>query len=171
MSPLIAFYRGLATDTEGRMVSELWELSDQEMEEFHDFIQWLFPLREPSRFNPDAPLLTNEDVREFRNDPALRANLRKSFDRFLAFLGLTRDADRIVARDDQVTAQAVWRYPNHNWLRVTRVLHSLRLLGLEPEARAFFECLRTLEQGGKTGITHDTFRFWDDAANRNVPEV
>ena len=59
---LIEFYRGIAPDSEGRTLADLWAFSDDEMEEVHDFIQWMFPLREPSRFNPDAPLLTDEDV-------------------------------------------------------------------------------------------------------------
>ena len=69
MSDLIAFYRGLAPDSEGRTLADLWAFSDREMEDIHDFIQWMFPLREPSRFNPDAPLLTAADIAAFQADP------------------------------------------------------------------------------------------------------
>jgi hypothetical protein len=55
MSRLTDFYRGAGSDSEGRSLADLWNLSDDEMEDIHDFIQWMFPLREPSRFNPDAP--------------------------------------------------------------------------------------------------------------------
>ena len=160
MSPLIRFYRGVATDSEGRTLAELWSLSDSEMEEIHDFIQWMFPLREPSRFNPDAPLLTATDIEEFQRDLTLRANLLRSLDRFLAFLGLRRAEERVVRGPDFAEKGSVWRHPNHNWLRVTRVLHSLCLLGLEPEAKAFFSCLTELYQGSGGGLTPDTFRFW-----------
>jgi hypothetical protein len=55
MSQLTEFYQGTGLDTEGRTLAQIWAFSDEAMEDDHDFIQWLFPLREPSRFNPDAP--------------------------------------------------------------------------------------------------------------------
>ena len=76
MSRLIEFYRGAAPDSEGRMLADLWAYSDDKMEDVHDFIQWMFPLREASRFNPDAPLVTDADVEAFRADPAIRESLR-----------------------------------------------------------------------------------------------
>ena len=92
MSQLLDFYRGEGTDAEGRSLHELWSWSNDELEQVHDFIQWMFPLREPSRFNPDAPLLTAADVAAFRSDAFLRSRLTKSFQRILVFLGLSRRA-------------------------------------------------------------------------------
>ena len=57
MTPLVKFYRGEGRDSEGRLLSEIWAWGNQELEDVHDFIQWLFPLPEPSRFNADAPLM------------------------------------------------------------------------------------------------------------------
>lgn len=37
---------------------------------------------------------------------------------------------------------------NHNWLRVSRVLHCLRLFGLDEEAAAFLQCLEGLYSEG-----------------------
>src|SRR4051812_28735953 len=108
------------------------------MEAVHDFIQWMFPLREASRFNPDAPLVTEADIEAFRADPALRDSLGRSFGRFLAFLGLAIEGGRVVESTDFARKRDVWRYSNHNWLRISRVLTSLRILGLEDESRAFF---------------------------------
>src|SRR5438067_6338723 len=95
MSRLTEFYRGTGLDTEGRTLSEMWAFRDEEMEAYHDFIQWMFPLRERSQFNPDAPLLSDDDVAAFRDDLTLRAHLLRSLDRFLDFLGLARHEDRI----------------------------------------------------------------------------
>src|SRR4051794_11457935 len=91
MSRLIDFYAGAGKDSEGRRLLTILSWDDDALEEVHDFIQWLFPLPEPSRFNADAPLLTPEDIAAFRADVQLRANLEKSFTRILTFLGLTRD--------------------------------------------------------------------------------
>jgi Opioid growth factor receptor (OGFr) conserved region len=59
---------------------------------------------------------------------------------------------------------------NHNHLRITRILKSLRILGLENEALAFFECLAEI-YGDETGkhlscISSETFHFWRSAASR-----
>jgi len=54
---------------------------------------------------------------------------------------------RVAAR-----APDVWSIPNHNWLRVTRILRSLRLLGLEDAYRR-----------QRFPVPEDTFRFWMEA--------
>jgi hypothetical protein len=164
MSQLIDFYRGTGRDAEGRTLADIWAFSDDELESVHDFIQWLFPLREPSRFNPDAPLLTDADLDEFRSSPALRENLLRSFEVFLAFVGLSYKVGSVTKAPDFDSKSEVWRYPNHNWLRITRVLASTRMLGLKAMSRAFFAFLKGLRDGGRSGITADTFRFWEQAA-------
>ena len=163
MSRLLSFYRG--TDAEGRRLEEIWSWDDGELEAVHDFIQWLFPLPEPSRFNPDAPLLTETDIAAFRGDEQLRANLRRSFERILTFLGLALSEDGKVVEGPNFARRArdLWAYPNHNWLRVTRILRSLRLLGLEDEAQALYERLAEFHRGRRFPITADTFRYWAEA--------
>jgi hypothetical protein len=165
MSRLVEFYRGAAPDSEGRRLADLWAYSDDKMEDVHDFIQWMFPLREASRFNPDAPLVTDGDVEAFQADPAIRDSLRRSFERFLVFLGLAMEGDRVAQGPDFARKAEVWRYPNHNWLRITRVLASTRMLGLESESRAFFDFLRSLRDGGTSRIDAGTFGFWERAAS------
>jgi hypothetical protein len=160
MPDLIAFYRGTSPDSEGRTLADLWAFSDDEMEHVHDFIQWMFPLKERSHFNPDAPLLTDEDIAAFRADPALRQALGRSFVRFLAFLGLAYEGDRVIEAPDYAAKAGIWEYPNHNWLRITRVLTSTRMLGLEAESRAFFAFLEGLYRKAPSGIESVTFGYW-----------
>jgi hypothetical protein len=165
MSQLVDFYRGTGTDSEGRRLDDILAWRDGQLEAVHDFIQWLFPLPEPSRFNPDAPLLTPEEIATFRDDPALRANLRRSFERILSFLGLMENADGQVEPGPNFDRRApdVWDYPNHNWLRITRILRSLRLLGLEAEAQALYRRLEDIHTRRRFPIGDDTFRYWTDA--------
>ncbi len=164
MSKLIQFYKGIGTDTAGRTHDEVLAFSDMEMEDLHDFIQWIFPLRTASAYNADAPLVSDADIAAFVSDPALQSQLLRSFDRFLRFVGLERIDGRVQPAPDFATQQDVWLSPNHNWLRVTRVLHSLRLLGLEQESRAFFNCIRSLCATGDARITPETMRYWQLAA-------
>jgi hypothetical protein len=160
MSPLIEFYRGTGLDGSRRRLADVRRFSDVEMELHHDYIQWLFPLREPSQFNAYAPLLTAEEIEAFRSDPELREQVRASFTRFLRFAGLKYAGGEVRPASDHLP---VFECPNHNWLRITRIITSLRLLGLETEAQAFFEALEWLYESG-TGITDDTFEYWRDAA-------
>ncbi|MFO0956482.1 MAG: opioid growth factor receptor-related protein [Isosphaeraceae bacterium] len=163
MSRLIDFYRGTGRDGSGRLLADVWAFSEDELEFHHDFIQWLFPLTTISQFNPSAPTLKEADIAAFRDDPALRDNLRRSFDVFLAFLGFQREGDRVVPADDFDAKSDLWRYPNHNWLRITRVLTCLKTLGLEAESLAFFEALKGLRDSGRWGIDGETFGYWESA--------
>jgi hypothetical protein len=168
MSRLVDFYRGKTTDSEGRLLSELWAWDDDRLEMVHDFIQWLFPLPEPSAYNPDAPLLKPADVEAFRADEGLRANLHRSFVRILAFLGLAHSSEATIAEGPNFAARSreVWAYPNHNWLRITRILRSLTLLGLEGEAMALFEWLESAHVARLFPIGADTFRYWRGAVGK-----
>jgi hypothetical protein len=168
MSQLLNFYRGDGTDSEGRFLEEIWQWSDQDWEQVHDFIQWVFPSTERSQYNPDVPLLSPVDIAAFRNDALLRSRLRRSFERMLAFLGLSRsDAGRIVEGPNFAERTAnVWAYRNHNWLRITRILRCLSLLGLEDEARAFYDWLADIYRERSFPIPPDTFRYWTAAAGR-----
>ena len=62
MSRLTEFYKGTGTDSEGRTIAMIWAYSHNQWEATHDFIQWLFPLPEPSRFNPSAPVLSEKQA-------------------------------------------------------------------------------------------------------------
>jgi hypothetical protein len=164
LSKLIDFYRGDGTDSRGRKLASLWEYSDSQMEGIHDFIQWMFPLREPSRFNPDAPLLTDADVAAFHADPRLRSNLLRSFETFLAFLGLSYADGQVTKASDFEPKRGVFEHPNHNWLRITRVLASTRILGLETPSRAFLAFLEGLHDSGAVKFPAETFHYWENAA-------
>jgi hypothetical protein len=165
MSRLVDFYRGQATDAERRYLEDIWTWDDEELEFVHDYIQWLFPLPEPSGFNPDAPILTGDDIAAFAADPKLRANLAKSFERILRFFGLAVDGAGTVVEAGNFASRIadVWEAPNHNWLRITRILRSLTLLGLGSSAQALFARLKEFRDRARFPITPETFRYWQAA--------
>ncbi|HSZ56035.1 MAG TPA: opioid growth factor receptor-related protein [Tepidisphaeraceae bacterium] len=164
MSQLLDFYRLQARDSEGRTLEQIWAWSEDELEHCHDFIQWMFPLDEPSAFNSDAPLVTEEEQAAFRSEPQLQAAMRRSFSAFLEFLGLTVSPDGQVVRGENFDRRlSLWKYPNHNWLRITRVLKSLRVLGFEKEAGALWHCLKDLHEKDGFPFT-GSFEYWKQAA-------
>jgi hypothetical protein len=171
MSKLVDFYRDETSDSEGRMISEIWRWGHDELEFSHDYIQWLFPLDVESHFNPDAPLLTREDQKAFRSNDLLQNSMRRSLIMWLDFAGLAlratageNSAQQIVKGSGFEARRSFWTHPNHNWLRITRVLKSLRLCGLDEEARIFFDCLRRLHDEGFVSV--DSFGFWRRAMDR-----
>ena len=153
MSAILDFYRG-GRDVRGRSLDQVLAWDDALLEMVHDYIQWLFPLPERSAFNADAPLLTSEDIAAFRNDPALRDRLRAAYHRMLRFYALPTDTAETFA--------AQWLTPgNHNFLRITRILRCLRLLGLEAEARDFLNHLEALYTAGAGRIIGSrTLEYW-----------
>jgi hypothetical protein len=172
-SQLLRFYRGEATDSEGRRLDEILGWDDRFLEGVHDYIQWLFPLDERSAFNPDAPLVTRADRDAFTTDERLGANLRRAFKRLLAFYGfrlVEGDAGSVVEQDESRPSKArLWLQPhNHNYLRQSRIIKSLALLGQPALARAFGEAL--LKEFARTPdlIGPTTATYWKDALTRTV---
>ena len=172
-SRLISFYLGKGKDSEGQTIDEIQAWNHDRLENVHNYIQWLFPLKERSNVNPDAPVLNDEQIAAFRNNQELQARLLKSFELMLTFYGLRcEDEDagapiKISKAEDFPLVSRNWMSAgNHNYLRITRILTSLTLLGLETYAQAFFDFLESLynEQGGCIGRT--SFLYWKSAVKR-----
>ncbi|TAK99027.1 MAG: hypothetical protein EPO08_17485 [Rhodospirillaceae bacterium] len=164
-SHLLRFYRGEAPDAAGRHIADIWAWDHRRLEMAHDYIQWLFPASEPSRFNPVAPLLTAADAAALRRNPDLRARLIRSFDLMLNFYGLAREGD-IIRRGPTFPARsATWLTPtNHNYLRLTRILLCLRHADLDDLARGLLACLQDIAAGEGAGLIPDrTLGFWRGA--------
>ena len=168
-SPLVVFYRDGAPDDCGRTLAEVLAWDDNRLEAVHDFIQWLFPLPEPSGANPTAPILTPETIRVFRSSIAVQDRLRQSFQRMLRFYGLRQvsgPAGLGVERAPNFSERSqIWLRPmNHNHLRLTRILRSTLLLGLEAESKALFHALNALYREFPDSIPARTHAFWSTAA-------
>ena len=107
------FLNGTSPDHRGRYLRDIWDFDDKTIEHSHDFIQWMFPLTEKSMSVPGVPTLSAEDVEAIRSSEVARANLERSAQWYLGFL----------QRNDH------WiKTYDHNHLRITRVIKSLRLL-------------------------------------------
>jgi hypothetical protein len=163
MDPIVSFFSG-GNDDGGRTLAGILAWDDDRLEAVHDYIQWVFPTRQPSGVNPSAPLVTDATVRAFEQDATLRDRLRGALARMLAFYGLKWSSNRIAIDDSRFPVRSrVWLRPgNHNHLRLTRILDSLATLGLSTEARALQRCL--LEDvcpgPGAAAVSRRTVDFW-----------
>ncbi len=122
MSPVLAFLEGEGCDARGRTVFDVLAFDDAAIESQHDFIQWLFPLTEASAAVAGSPVLTPEDVVAIRDSTLAQCTLAAATDRMDRFYRATHD----------------WLMPaDHNHLRITRIIRSLRLLSGDDQAEAF----------------------------------
>ena len=119
---VLRFLEGEGADAAGRRIGDVLAMGDGALEARHDFIQWLFPLPEPSAAVPGSPVLTPEDLAAIRGSAPAQANLRAAAARMAAFYAAT---DHWLAVHD------------HNHLRITRIIRSLRLLAGDAEADSF----------------------------------
>jgi hypothetical protein len=163
MTGLISFYLKESPNSDGRWLEELWRWPDEDWEMYHDFIQWLFPLDRASAFNADAPILGGDTIRAWHDDKLLQHNLRTSYERWLRYCGVERVGGNLVLADPK---PRVWGGLNHNWLRITRVLRCLTLLGLEKEATEFFAFLNDLRDSRRVEIGSDAFDYWKRAVGQ-----
>jgi hypothetical protein len=162
---IVAFYAGQEADDVGRRIEDIWMADDAFLEGTHDYIQWLFPLKEPSQFNVFAPVLNEQVISTFRASEDLKRRLLVSFEMMLKFYGFKMEEVeaqvRISESDDFTAKKRNWLNPgNHNYLRITRILTCLRLLGLEQYSQAFFACLTKVYEVEPGPIGNRTFDFW-----------
>ena len=99
--------------------------------------------------------------------------MRKALERMLKFYGFVFRGKEVVVEEERTFYQRHWvRRSDHNHLRITRILRSLRVLGLEDEAEEFFEALRRVyEKLKREGprermIGYTSLIFWTRAAKR-----
>jgi hypothetical protein len=165
---LIPFYQGHGPDIRGRMLRDIHAWDYGRLESTHDYIQWLFPLANASAFNPEAPLLGPQEIARFHSDATLRRQVIASLQLMLGFYGLVCDEEakpvRIFEGPNFSQRAPAWLTPgNHNFLRLTRILKSLMLLGLEEHALALFACLEKLYEKESAIIGARTFGYWRKA--------
>lgn len=110
---IVDFLEGAEPNINKLYIQDIWDLSDEEIENTHDFIQWLFPTDKPSRYNLAAPVLSEQDMLNIQNSEKAKKNLKYSANWFLNFL------DRHSYWVDK---------QDHNQLRIKRIKKCLRLL-------------------------------------------
>lgn len=158
---IINFYNGDVTDR-GFTIEEVWQRDNRELENRHDFIQWIFPLKIKG-VNPTAPTTNDGVIAAFRTNRDLQDKMRRSLRTMLRFYGFTEDFEKT---DSFEQRSAQWMNPgNHNYRRITRILRSLMLHGLSEEGKGFFEILTEVYEETPGRIGESTFQYWKSAAN------
>ena len=143
------------------------------MEECHSFVQWLFPLHEESAFAVVYPILTPPHAAALAASEEARARMRAAEARFRVFLGLPAAAGAPPAAPPAAPVlnerTELWAHPgDHNLLRVTRIIRSLRFFGLDDLSAAFWRDVDAVAEAAGLGAV--TRAFWRQAAEAPVFE-
>lgn len=163
--PLIDFFTDAGTDDRGRSFRQIISQPDEWLERNHDFIQWLFPLRERSGANPNAPLIDANLVSLFTSNETARNNMLRGLDRMLSFYGLKRNGKSITKGENWLLRKDNWFVsPTHNDLRITRMIKSMSLLGFGDYAHAFLDALLQLSADPECGFSSEAIGYWKSAA-------
>ena len=167
---LISFYRETEANNNGVTLNQILGWDDAQLESVHNYIQWLFPLDRATPHNPTAPILDSDTIQAFRGDTALKSQLLRSLRRMLAFYGLQmNEATKVISRAPSFNARAaVWLINpagHHNFLRITRIIHSMNCLGLVDYSTSLLTIMRDIAQREGNGIiSQATLNFWANAA-------
>ncbi|WP_213684973.1 ADP-ribosylglycohydrolase family protein [Roseicyclus sp.] len=142
---LMDFHQGRMLLASGHRRADLLTLTDADFERHHGFIQWAFPTPEKSYNNFSAPLLDLGTAIWLAEDGESIDFLERMTVRFLQFL---RDNNH-------------WRSSyNHNHLRITRVMNSLRILHSWDLAQWFHEQVINLAGDSYEQMTRPRL-FWE----------
>ncbi|KAK6423431.1 hypothetical protein LTR95_016531 [Oleoguttula sp. CCFEE 5521] len=159
-------------DPQSRTLSQILAWPDSRLEWSHDFIQLLFPLPENSAF-ASAPVVTQQVAEAFAASDELRGELRKAFERMMGFYGLevgvSSTGTTVVTATEKIhTSSSNWLSSfNHNHLRITRIIRSLRVLGCCGEAAAFWKFLQESDDV-KKAVSARSLMYWERAAEREL---
>jgi hypothetical protein len=145
LMPVLEFLESKGKDHSGRSIDDVLAFDDDSLETNHDFIQWLFPLPEPSRAQPSSPILTVQEITAIRASSTAQQNLENAVRRMTLFY----------ERNDH------WlRAYDHNHLRITRIVRSLTLLRSTQAAQAFLLAIEGRVEAAGDPVNNESREYW-----------
>ena len=163
---LIRFFRNEETNGRGRYHKDILQFDENEIEYEHDFIQWIFPTIEKSRFNSDAPVIDKSFSERFQKDELAKSNYCKSCQLYLNYIGFCCDGQ---GKIKSIKPGRIYELPFHNYLRVTRMLNSLNQVGNNTCSANLYQALMKDVRTDSNKIDEKTLKYWRETqkVNRN----
>lgn len=115
---------------------EEWDGEYEILEFEHGYIQWLFPIPEHGMNARSQPLQKHEEV-AMRESPKVMERILRSYKLMLDFYGMqladerTGLVQRVQAPKDYAPRYRNLQRSSHNYLRISRILKHLSIMGLE----------------------------------------
>jgi len=147
----VRFYRNkIASEPEGAKIDTIhaqWARDYNRLEVHHGYIQWLFPIPEAG-MNWSAQELQRHELDIFRVESNIQRRILKSYRMMLNFYGfelVDEQTGELRKSHDYAPHFSNLNTHSHNYLRITRILKFLGLVGFEcyqvPFITAFMEAM------------------------------
>ena len=144
----VSFMKGEGYTPSGHSLQWMWEQSDESLEKNHSYIQYMFPLEKRSLYNPEAPVIRDDEMKALASSlPAVR-NIRTSFNVMYIFWESHGKG---------------YGEENHNYLRMTRCMRFLKRIGFDREADRLKLLMDTLNK--ENNVNKKTLKYWEEAYN------
>ena len=135
-------------DHAGRTHAFICDQSDEWIESTHDFIQWLFPIENERSRGASIPDLTDEEVEMIKESEEAQKSMLLSASRMRRFW--SKNQHWVTEHD-------------HNHLRITRCIKSLRLLVGDEEAQKMKIWLSSVLGPNAKLISSTSLNYWKNA--------
>lgn len=177
----IYFLTNQCKNKNGLYLSDMWNFSNEQMENTHNYIQYMFPTKEKSSYVKNSPYVKNINIYLDSNGyrQTIQQNMKKSFSKYISFLGLKIDSKNadisnendniliIIPANNFNERFKIWGTKNnHNFKRITRVLTSMRLFGLTRYSFALLNCLMKINKKYEF-VDDKTTDYWLNACIYN----
>lgn len=134
------------------------------LEDRHNYIQFLFPIRE-SGMSSAQPLTKNE-AEIFQKNPKMQERIIKSYEIMLDFYGM-KLVDKKTGQIERNEKTWKQRYEHlnssgHNYLRITRILKCLGLVGLEHLKKPWIKhfIIEVFQNNQLENVKNSLIRYW-----------
>lgn len=166
---IVDFYEDRGQNPSGHSYSQVMRYSDDELEAHHDFVQFLFPTKQQSKYAKGSTPITDIEISIFKTNLTLMNKFKQALVRMSSFYGLKFDEKTnsfSYANGYQNRFKEWVQSGNHNFLRLTRILTCLNLMDMSKEAGSLFQCLSNIYDYGQNSniIGKETYKFWASAA-------
>lgn len=115
-------------------IIDIYNYSDEMLEQDHGFIQWIFPTSRASAFNPNAPVLKAQDINYLKTRSDIKESIKAFGKKMLKYWGIAPyDEERIKILN------------GHNGLRLSRYIECATLFGIDIDSANLFQILENAE--------------------------
>ena len=143
-----SFLLNESCDHKGRMLSDIYKFSDNEIEANHDFIQIVFPLAEPSLWSSNKYFIESEQqIDSLTSDKNVKEAILQSAYWYISFLKRNNHWKNV---------------NNHNLKRITRMIKSVRLIVGDIEADKVKKEITSIPNIKKL-VGQKSIKYWKNA--------
>ena len=161
----LEFLTGAGVDGRGRTLADYMQFDAAKWEECHDHIQWAFPTKTRSAYNPNAPVVPEDFV--FEGDCRVKQAILDLMKNYFASLHITMETatngvNFVKFTFDPSNNNDSWVWSgDHNMKRMTRLIECLGIFDMQAIQRDLVEfLLYDLAVKNADYISYSTIVFW-----------